>query len=106
MCPGVARHWDQVEVQEKESCMPKKVVPSDVASEAAATSAETAPAEKADPVVLGVGVPLNLTLSSAKVVVSAWKDFALALKTALEEKLKKPEAAAPLPVVEAPIASA
>jgi hypothetical protein len=68
-----------------------------------------APAAEApkDPVLLGVGLPVNVTLDAAKTVFTAWKASLLALKAAVEEKLKKkdvaPEAA---PAVDAPVATA
>jgi hypothetical protein len=40
----------------------------------ASTSAET---PKADPIVLGVSVPLNVTLTAVKQVADAWQKFGL-----------------------------
>jgi hypothetical protein len=66
-----------------------------------------AEAPKADPTLLGVGLPLTVTVDAAKTVFAAWKASLLALKTAIEEKLTKkeiaPEAA---PAVDAPVATA
>ena len=67
--------------------MPKKTA----ATEAAVNEETSASAEKADPTLLGVGVPLNLTLSSVKTVVDAWKATFLALREAVVAKYKKKE---------------
>jgi hypothetical protein len=66
--------------------MPKKTAPTD-----AVVTEETSSADKADPTLLGVGVPLNLTLSSAKVVADAWRETFLALREVVLAKLKKKE---------------
>jgi hypothetical protein len=67
--------------------MPKKTAPTD-----AAVTVETSAADKADPTLLGVGVPLNLTLSSVKTVADAWKATFVALREAVVTKYKKKEA--------------
>jgi hypothetical protein len=78
--------------------MPKKTA----ATEAAVTEETSASAEKADPTLLGVGVPLNLTLSSAKTVADAWKETFLALREVVVAKFKKKESeAVPTPVASA-----
>ncbi len=74
---------------------------------AAPTSEAPAPSEttKADPTLLGVGLPVSVTVDAAKTVFAAWKDSGLALKSAVEEKLKK-KPVAETPVVDAPVATA
>ena len=66
--------------------MPKKTAPTD-----AAVTETSVSVEKADPTLLGVGVPLNLTLSSVKTVVDAWKETFVALREAVIAKYKKKE---------------
>jgi hypothetical protein len=41
--------------------------------------------EKADPVVLGVSVPLTVTVEAAKQVSAAWKEFGTGLVAALAQ---------------------
>jgi hypothetical protein len=67
--------------------MPKKTAPTD----ASVIEQTSVAAEKADPTLLGVGVPLNLTLSSVKTVVEAWKETFVALREAVITKYKKKE---------------
>ena len=71
------------------------------ASEAPATSEAT----KADPTLLGVGLPVSVTVDAAKTVFAAWRDSGLALKSVVEEKLKK-KPAAETPAADAPVATA
>jgi hypothetical protein len=81
-----------------------------MAKKSAAPATETAaPVEalSADPTLLGVNLPVSVTLDAAKTVFAAWKSSFLALKTAIEEKLKKKEIVAEVTSSpEAPIATA
>lgn len=43
----------------------------------ASTSAQTPETPKSDPVVLGVSVPLNVTLTAVKQVADAWQKFGM-----------------------------
>jgi hypothetical protein len=43
----------------------------------ASTSAQTQETPKSDPVVLGVSVPLNVTLTAVKQVADAWQKFGM-----------------------------
>lgn len=45
---------------------------------------------KADPTVLGVTMPLNMTLAAVEQVSKAWRECALALFGALKAKVAKP----------------
>jgi hypothetical protein len=61
---------------------------------------------KGDPTLLGVGLPLTVTLDAAKTVFEAWKASLLALRAKVEEKLKKKEPAAQVTSSDAPVATA
>jgi hypothetical protein len=81
------------------------------AASSAATEASTeAPSvEKADPTLLGVHVPLNVTFTAAKTVAEAWKECFIGLRGAVQEKIAKKVPAAKsesAPASEQPVASA
>lgn len=42
--------------------------------------------ERADPTVLGVSVPLNLTISATKQIVDAWRECLIALTAAIKTR--------------------
>lgn len=76
-------------------------------SAAPVSEAPAAAEPKADPTLLGVGLPVQVTVEAAQTVFSAWKESLLALKVAVEDKVKKKEApAASSSVSEAPVATA
>src|SRR3712207_2677198 len=91
---------DRFDLQRRPFMAKKSAAP---ASEAPATAEAT----KSDPTLLGVGLPVTVTLEAAKTVFTAWKASFLALKSAVEEKLKKKDVAPEAtPAVDGPVATA
>jgi len=68
---------------------PKEITPSTatetVALDSAGPGAETS-LERPDPMLLGVSVPLNLTISATKQIVDAWKECFVALSAAIKAR--------------------
>jgi hypothetical protein len=80
--------------------MPKK-------SAAAMSEAPAVVEPKTDPTLLGVGLPVKVTVDAAQTVYAAWKESLLALRGAVEDKVKKkPAPSASSSVSEAPVATA
>lgn len=80
-------------------------VTSETESERPAASARAA-MEQPDPLLLGVRVPLSVTVEAFKQVVEAWRGCLRELSTALKAKRAKAAAAPPAELTEAPIVNA